>query len=77
MVVSTSGGRAFKEVVNDPAFSRIGKNAKSKVCIIVDKLLTNYANSLKTEIDKKHWDGVYGDLTTLRRFIEFWEETCK
>lgn len=76
MPVSTSTGRAVKAIFKDPAFAKIGKNAKKRACKIVDKLLIEAGADLKNYIDKPSWGNVYDSFTYLRRLIEIKEEAC-
>lgn len=76
MATSTSTGRAVKAIFKDPAFAKIGKNAKKRVCSIVKKLLIKAADDLVDEIKKESWGSVYDNFTDLRRLIEIEEEAC-
>lgn len=76
MAQSTSGGRAFKDVISDPAFVTLAKNAQSRICAINEKILVNYGNNLIAAISNKDWKRVYESSTAMRRHIEFMEG-CK
>ena len=75
--LSTSTGRAVKGILDDVAFRQLTKDAKSRTCNIVDKLLVQQGNTIINEISSKNWDGVYKNFTLMRRLIEIKEESCK
>jgi len=76
MATSTSTGRAVRDIFIDPAFPKIGKNAKDRACKIVDKLLVAAGDDLVADIKKESWGSVYDSFTYLRRLIEIKEEAC-
>lgn len=77
MPLSTSTGRAVKDILDDVAFRQLTKDAKTRTCNIVDKLLVQQGSLIIKEISSQNWDGVYKNFTKMRRLIEIKEESCK
>ena len=77
MPLSTSTGRAVKEILDDVAFRNLTKDSKTRTCNIVDKLLTSQGIIIINAITGQKWDTVYKNFTLMRRLIEIKEESCK
>ena len=77
MPISTSTGRAVKDIITHPQYIAQIKGAKTRFCNVVDVVLPGNANDLIQKLSKQDWQGAYSGFTKLRRLIEIKEESCK
>jgi len=76
MPISTSTGRAVKNVLDEPQFRKIDPGGKTKFCQVVDIRLNKLGTDLINNITGKKWGDVYTGFTELRRLIEMKMEAC-
>ena len=76
--ISTSTGRAVKDIINDPTFKyKKGITPKVGFCKIIDKQLGRIAKDMEYSLRNKGWQDVYKLFTEFRRYIEIKEESCR